>query len=333
MLCSMWKQQALLLLFFAHRAVSSFDVVGWYVGDNFTDWPLSDLRWDIYSTIRFGEVQIDGYGTCTAPDDAAFAQMLSAARAHNRTLTLGPGIDVWGCVHNASLAAYCKKYTATVGAAVRSLGPGIAGVEFDYECPPTAAGHAGIVSKAEARAFTQLLDGVQRSMGSGYTVGADVGPWGVSHGSYPLGLTPWVDKDLMALNPALFVNTMSYHAPKDCGIAPWQKDALDIHNLWGLSKSQINIGINYFSFNLSGFEKIVGEPTWHTLGEHCPNVDEGTCICDGIGFVSKNQNYEIGKFVREHGFRGLFPWAANYDAFANNSLIAYAGRGLGISDT
>jgi len=153
----------LLLLFFG-AAVSSFDVVGWYIGDNFTDWPLSDLRWDIYSTIRFGEVQIAGDGTCTAPGDAAFAQMLSAARAHNRTVTLGPGLNVWGCVHNASLAAYCKTYTATVGAAVRSLGRGVAGVEFDYECPPTAAGHAGIVSKGEARAFTQLLDGVQRSM-------------------------------------------------------------------------------------------------------------------------------------------------------------------------
>ena len=106
-------------------------------------------------------------------------------------------------------------------------------------------------------------------MGPNYTVGADVGVWGISPGSYPLGLTPWVDKDLMAANKQLFVNTMSYHAPKDCGITPWQKDALDIHHLWGIAKRQINIGIGYYSFNLTGFEKIVGEPTWHVLGEHC----------------------------------------------------------------
>jgi hypothetical protein len=34
--------------------VNGFDVVGWYVGTNTTDWPLSELRWDIYSTIRAG---------------------------------------------------------------------------------------------------------------------------------------------------------------------------------------------------------------------------------------------------------------------------------------
>ena len=170
-------------------------------------------------------------------------------------------------------------------------------------------------------------------MGPNYTVGADVGVWGISPGSYPLGLTPWVDKDLMAANKQLFVNTMSYHAPKDCGITPWQKDALDIHHLWGIAKRQINIGIGYYSFNLTGFEKIVGEPTWHVLGEHCPDVGEGVCKCDGLDFAGKRQNLDIAAFVRREGFRGVFPWAANYDAFThNNSLIEYVGRGLGISE-
>ena len=123
-------------------------------------------------------------------------------------------------------------------------------------------------------------------MGPGYTVGADVGVWGISQGSYPLGLTPWVDRKIMAANEQLFVNTMSYHAPKDCGIAAWQKDALDIHELWGIQKAQINIGIGYFSFNLTGM-KVVGEPTWHTLGEHCPDVGEGVCTCDGLDFAGK----------------------------------------------
>ena len=77
-----------------------FDVVGWYVGDNFTDWPIESLRWDVYSTIRFGSVRVADDGTASSPDasDASFARMLAMARAHNRTLTLAPGIDAYGCV-------------------------------------------------------------------------------------------------------------------------------------------------------------------------------------------------------------------------------------------
>ena len=41
----------------------TFDVVGWYVGDNFTDWPIESLRWDVYSTIRFGSVRVAADGT------------------------------------------------------------------------------------------------------------------------------------------------------------------------------------------------------------------------------------------------------------------------------
>ena len=317
----------------ADSAGQTFDVVGWYVGDNFTDWPIESLRWDVYSTIRFGSVRVADDGTASSPDssDASFARMLAMARAHNRTLTLAPGIDAYGCVANATRAAACQRYLDTVGDAVRSIGPGIAGIEFDYECPPTAAGRAGIVSKAEARAFTALLDGVQRALGAGYTASADVGVWGVSQGSYPLGLTPWVDAGLMQANPNLFVNTMSYHAPKSCSVAAWKKDALQMTAQWGLRKEQVNLGIGYFSFNVSGL-KTTGEPTWHSLSERCPNVDEKQCACDKIGFASKSMNFEIAAFVREHGYRGLFPWAANYDSFRhNNSLIAYVGRGLGIA--
>ena len=45
-------------------------------------------------------------------------------------------------------------------------------------------------------------------------------------------------------------------------------------------------------------------------------------------------NLEIGEYVREEGFRGVFPWAANYDALGNsNELIPYLAKGLGILPT
>ena len=40
-------------------------------------------------------------------------------------------------------------------------------------------------------------------------------------------------------------------------------------------------------------------------------------------------NYELGKFIKEGGFRGAFPWAINYDSIEyNNSLINYLYKGL-----
>ena len=43
---------------------------------------------------------------------------------------------------------------------------------------------------------------------------------------------------------------------------------------------------------------------------------------------------EIGAWVREQGFRGVFPWAANYDTLLNNnSLIPWVNQGLGRSHT
>jgi len=38
----------------------------------------------------------------------------------------------------------------------------------------------------------------------------------------------------------------------------------------------------------------------------------------------------IGAWVKNAGFRGVFPWAANYDSLRdNNSLITWVNEGLG----
>ena len=85
-----------------------------------------------------------------------------------------------------------------------------------------------------------------------------------------------------------FINTMSYHHPREGGILPWRQDALwfDEH---GFDRSRVNLGIAYYSFNftnnshpfLSG-EVVVGEPTWHTLSALCPNVGYTQTICEDV---------------------------------------------------
>ena len=43
-------------------------------------------------------------------------------------------------------------------------------MEFDHEGTPTKLGHAGIVSAAEAKYFTTMMDTIQRALGPNYTV-------------------------------------------------------------------------------------------------------------------------------------------------------------------
>jgi len=329
--------------------VCSFDVVGWYVGTDESSWPLESLRWDVYSSIRCGYVQLDPNGTASCPTDAFFKKCLAAAQRHGKGVTLGPSgddnaLDWWSCYKNQTapaVQARCDRYVDTLGEAVRSCGPGITGVEFDHEGTPTMLGKWGIVARREATAFSEFMDRMQKSMGGNYTVSEDVGVWGFDEltgrsDTYLLNLfTPWIDKDIFKANPNLFINTMSYHNPVSCNIHSWKLDGFVANQIWGIPKKQINLGIGYYSFNVSkGFHippKVTGEPTWHTLSQKCPNLAPDVCVCEGIPFASKQMNYDIGALIKAEGYRGAFPWAANYDSpLTNESHALWLGKGLGL---
>ena len=92
--------------------------------------------------------------------------------------------------------------------------------------------------------------------------------------------------------------------------------------------------IRFYSMNHTGISgelpwQYHGEPTWHTLSKLCPDVAEDVCECKGVYFVSKQECRQIGELVKAEGFRGVFPWAANYDSQdPADSLIHYVGLGL-----
>ena len=47
---------------------------------------------------------------------------------------------------------------------------------------------------------------------------------GLGQGSYPLKTTPWVNVTLFnSLGPDVFINSMSYHHPREGGILPWRQ--------------------------------------------------------------------------------------------------------------
>ena len=65
------------------------------------------------------------------------------------------------------------------------------------------------------------------------------------------------------------------------------------------------------------------------LSPKCPNINPLQNTCNGTVFVGKDMNYRIGKFIKDNGFQGAFPWAANYDSIEyNNSLVQFLVKGM-----
>jgi len=110
---------------------------------------------------------------------------------------------------------------------------------------------------------------------------------------------------------------------------PWEKDGFIAHDVWGMDKSRVNLGIPFFFFNFTD-PRHVGEPTWASMSASCPNLGPDVDQCQGVRMVSKEQCRSIGAWVAAQGFRGVFPWAANYDSLThNNTLITWVNQGLG----
>merc|ERR1711920_761084 len=102
-----------LLQFLLLPCASGLDVIGWYVGENLTDWPPEDLNWDVYSTIRLGSITVLSNGTAKGCDmsNKAFVEVLRLARLHAKTVTLGAsyGYCKWKDM-NATTRQYCQNY-------------------------------------------------------------------------------------------------------------------------------------------------------------------------------------------------------------------------------
>ena len=312
-------------------SAGAFDVVGWYVGKNTTQFPISSIRWDVYTTVVLpGGPSVSPLGLASCQPDEFHTAMLAQAQLNGRTLTWGGAVDVAALLFNASFAQFRSTYLASLGTAARACN--VTSIEFDYECPATPEGRAGVVTPAQADAYTVFLISVLASLDEAgvvnATVSADIGVWGLDGAigkgsSYPLELAPWINATKIALHPRIFLNTMSYHTPDSCSILPWQLDGLIMSDVWGVPKGQINLGIGFYSFAAGG-----AEPTWLSLAQQCPGIAPSDCHCDGIAFASKAQCFSIGAWAKERGFRGLFPWALNYDAIGEDALIDWVGRGI-----
>ena len=323
------------------------DVVGWYVGSNTTQYPLEAL-FPAYSIGRLGGPLVGSNGSASCDSSDSFtAKARDVAHARGSKIQWGsrfPAASLpWFANATNHGAEIRTNYLATIGSAVADCS--VDGIEFDMEnVGGDAMGQAGVVTPALATEWTVFLHDVKVSIEAAARtkgqslVSCDVGAWGMTDGPYPLALLePWVNATMTnAGNGPDFINTMSYHEAsvwaKNGSILPWEKDGFVAHEIWKLDKDRVNIGIPFFFFNFTDSLHTgqTSEPTWHSLGPRCPNAAPNATMCDGIEVVSKEMARAIGAWVKEAGFRGVFPWAANYDSLLyNNSLIAWVNEGLG----
>lgn len=311
----------ILLYLILFPSILGFRFVGWYNGDlNGTN----NIPYDIYTHIVTGSPTVLDNGTVLCnKSDILTNRIVHDAHQNNVWVQWRAGFDVKN-IFNDSVRYTADNYVNSINSAMENCN--IDGVEFDFEWSGTKWGILGIIPSHASNTYTAFLQDVKNAVGD-KIVSADIGVWGVMPGSYVLGWFPWVNVTAFNSGTIDFLNTMSYHWNKEGSIVPWIKDYVLVSRIWKMDPKKVNLGIPYFNMNYSDF-KIYNEPLWNTLSDRCPNSAPNLTVCDEITMVSKEMNYEIGKYAKRVGMGGLFPWTLNYDSFRNNNtLVKWAYQG------
>tara|TARA_Y100000817_G_C16859654_1_gene545300 strand:- start:180 stop:1103 length:924 start_codon:yes stop_codon:yes gene_type:complete len=298
-------------IFFYLFAIANAFITSWYVGDG-GDFTPATFPWKYYDSIHAGDPMVASNGSASCNTSDVFLQdLIHHAHMNHRKVLWGVGLNV----HDALFVntALGDNYLETIGEAARECN--IDGIESDYEWQDTNWGKIGIVTPEQSTRYTAFLGEIKKATGG--IVTADVSIWGVKKGLYPLGVLPWVNASMLNAGVIDYINTMSYHWAEDGDLGAWKKDAFFVHEIWGMDKTRVNIGIPYFS---SG-------GTWKKIEKECPNMAPEKNVCNGTVFVGKQMNYEIGKWLVENGWKGAFPWAGTYDSI-NQSLVKWLFKGF-----
>lgn len=316
---------------------SAFDTVGWFIENSGcgTQMTPDTFPFEYYTHVLVGHVNVSANGTATCDSvDPTLKRFVELSKSHDIKIMVREGIPatiMYNLTTGDSMANYRTNYLASIKNALNQCGVN-GGIEFDYEFDTTLIGITGYVSEYESMKYTQFLSDIKVALGPDKQVGCNIGIWGFGRSSFPLMLKPWVNVSMVNDGAIDYVNIMSYHGNdntlpwihNDQSILPWEIDAQIVTNIWGFKANKINIGVPNYYFN-----KSFNEPLWCNLSEKCQNIDPSSTICQEIHIVSKMQNYNIGKYIKEKGFRGALPWAANYDSLThNNTMVKWINLGF-----
>ena len=309
---------------FLFSSSDDFRIVGWYNGNQSE---ISNIPWDKYTHIVTGfPTQYPNGSIACNKNDTITQTIVKLAHKNNRLVQWRNPMDVIKAVFN-NTNGYKENFLNSLESAMDECN--IDGIEYDFEWHYQFLDKIGIILPKYADMYTDFLGDVKSHIPN-RIVSADIGVWGCCDpsDSYPFGILPWVNATKLNAGVFDFVNSMSYHRPKNLSIEKWFTDAFVMKTIWKFNLSKVNLGIPYFSANISSF-KIQSEPTWSSFSHYCPNMPEEQNICNGITFVGKALNYAIGYSAVKFGFGGVFPWTLNYDSFEyNNTLINYLYSGI-----
>lgn len=306
----------------------SFRIVGWYNGD-YND--INNIPFDIYTHIVTGSpiVNDDGSVECNKTDEQ-MNKIITLAHNNNVKVQYRSPIPFkTSQVKNTTAIYKLNNYLNTINKTLVDCN--VDGVEFDYEFTDSVSGKLGLITEKMSNEYTDFLSNVKIRVGD-KLVSADIGTWGLPD-EYIFGIYPWVNSDKLNNGNFDFVNIMSYNWNKYGNIWQWIMDYYVIKDMWGFNLEKVNLAVPYYSNNYTFIDGKLhhSEPSWGDFCDKCPNIDPNLNVCDNITFIGKKMNYELGKFIKEKGFGGVFPWTLNYDCLnktVNNTLINWLNLGI-----
>lgn len=321
--------------------------VGWFLTGNQACpyMNATNFPYEAYSHILVTDTGLsvldNGTALCNTRD-IVLQQFVVNAATYGKRIMLREGISnvmmnqIITNGSDPSVQTFRANYLSSIKQALDNCGVG--GIEFDYEFDTGSLPFLGYVSPADSTTYTQFLADVKTAIGEQRQVGANLGVLGpgvlTDKISYPLEILPWVNVSMVNAGMIDYINTMSYHLIDNTvpwlhnspNIRPWINDAYVYQTLWGFSPSRVNLGIGYYSYNMS-----YGSLNWCQLAEMCPNQSYASSYCQGFRYVSKMQNYLLGRYARDNGF-GTMVFAANDDYVNtpqnNNSLVNWLNKGF-----
>lgn len=308
--------------------------VGWYVqGSACSEIMPDNFPYQYYSHILVGSLKVFDNGTAYCDvSDLILKRFTELAPLYNSRVLMREGIVntiMFQIVaRNASWDSYRANYLASVRSAVVACNGN--GLEYDFEFDTVNTN--GIVSVDQMNSYTEFLADVKVALGNDMNLGCNIGTKCLSRPCYPLLQRPWVNSSMVNNNVIDYVNIMSYHAssnvipwlPLDTSIDQWKNDKYLMVDIYGFNPSQINLGIGFYSYNLT-----YNEPNFCQISSFCPNIYPQLSYCHGQRFVSKAMNYNIGKYIKDTGFGGFMVFSANFDSLSdNNTLVAWTYAGM-----
>lgn len=272
-------------------------IEGWFVDNDNSK--MKNFPWEYYTHIHgYGpDIDNNGYAKCNK-NNSKMITLIESAHKHDTKFIWSIGVDLNKILWNKNTTIE-NNYLSSIGKAINECN--VDGLEADYEWNNVNnITKLGLVNYKQSTIFTSFLSKVKKSIHPNKTVSCDIGVEGFNGPTFPLDIFPWINVKMLNNGDIDYINLMSYHWSKN-DIKPWERDVYIFHNIWGIDKNRINLGIGIY------------------------HID--TIFKKNNPIITPIIANKIGKFIKKEKLKGAFIFAATYDNYTN-PLIKYIYSGI-----